>query len=244
MIALAWQWRLFGDKKEFLHFDYAKFRVEMPIVRNIISIGISPFSMNACACLVVIFINNSLMQYGGDMAVGAYGISNRLCFVFVMVTMGVCQGMQPIAGYNFGAQNYNRMFEVLKLAVITGTAICAVGFFIAMFLPEQCARMFTTDQELIEKSVVAMRYNMALFLIIGAQMVITNFFQSIGKAKVSVFLSLSRQMLILVPLIAILPPLMGLGGIWLALPVSDGLAAIMAYVMLWIYVKRFKSYGK
>ena len=206
MIALAWQWRLFGDKKEFLHFDYAKFRVEMPIVRNIISIGISPFSMNACACLVVIFINNSLMQYGGDMAVGAYGISNRLCFVFVMVTMGVCQGMQPIAGYNFGAQNYNRMFEVLKLAVITGTAICAVGFFIAMFLQEQCARMYTTDQELIEKSVVAMRYNMALFLIIGAQMVITNFFQSIGKAKVSVFLSLSRQMLILVPLIAILPP--------------------------------------
>lgn len=240
VIALTWQWRLFSDKNEFLHFDYAKFRIEMPIVRNIISIGISPFAMNACACLVVIFINNSLMQYGGDMAVGAYGISNRLCFVFVMVTMGVCQGMQPIAGYNYGAQNYNRMFEVLKLAVIAGTAICAVGFFIAMFLPEQCAMLFTTDKELIEKSVVAMRYNMALFLIIGAQMVITNFFQSIGKAKVSIFLSLSRQMLILVPLIAILPPLMGLGGIWLALPVSDGLAAIMAYVMLWVYVKRFR----
>lgn len=240
VIALTWQWRLFSDKNEFLHFDYTKFRIEMPIVRNIISIGISPFAMNACACLVVIFINNSLMQYGGDMAVGAYGISNRLCFVFVMVTMGVCQGMQPIAGYNYGAQNYNRMFEVLKLAVIAGTAICAVGFFIAMFLPEQCAMLFTTDKELIEKSVVAMRYNMALFLIIGAQMVITNFFQSIGKAKVSIFLSLSRQMLILVPLIAILPPLMGLGGIWLALPVSDGLAAIMAYVMLWVYVKRFR----
>ena len=240
VIALTWQWRLFSDKSEFLHFDYTKFRIEMPIVRNIISIGISPFAMNACACLVVIFINNSLMQYGGDMAVGAYGISNRLCFVFVMVTMGVCQGMQPIAGYNYGAQNYNRMFEVLKLAIFAGTAICAVGFFIAMFLPEQCARLFTTDRELIEKSVVAMRYNMALFLIIGAQMVITNFFQSIGKAKVSIFLSLSRQMLILVPLIAILPPLMGLGGIWLALPVSDGLAAIMAYVMLWVYVKKFR----
>ena len=180
------------------------------------------------------------MQYGGDMAIGAYGIANRIAFVFVMVTMGVCQGMQPIAGYNYGAENYNRMFEVLKLAVIAGTAICAVGFFIAMFLPEQCAMLFTTDKELIEKSVVAMRYNMALFLIIGAQMVITNFFQSIGKAKVSIFLSLSRQMLILVPLIAILPPLMGLGGIWLALPVSDGLAAIMAYVMLWVYVKRFR----
>ena len=248
MLALAWQWRLFSDRRQFLHFNYSKFRVEMPIVRNIISIGISPFAMNACACLVVIFINNSLMQYGGDMAVDAYGISNRLCFVFVMVTMGVCQGMQPIAGYNYGAQNYNRMFEVLRLAVFAGTAVCAVGFFIAMFLPWQCARLFTTDAELISKSVVAMRYNMALFLIIGAQMVITNFFQSIGKAKVSIFLSLSRQMLILVPLIAVLPRFLALDGIWLSLPLSDGIAAIMAYVMLWIYVRKFngiriKEYG-
>ena len=241
MLALAWQWRLFSDRRQFLHFNYSKFRVEMPIVRNIISIGISPFAMNACACLVVIFINNGLMQYGGDMAVGAYGISNRLCFVFVMVTMGVCQGMQPIAGYNYGAQNYNRMFEVLRLAVFAGTAVCAVGFFIAMFLPWQCARLFTTDAELISKSVVAMRYNMALFLIIGAQMVITNFFQSIGKAKVSIFLSLSRQMLILVPLIAVLPRFLALDGIWLSLPLSDGIAAIMAYVMLWIYVRKFNG---
>lgn len=240
VLALAWQWHLFSDKKEFLHFDYKNFKVEMPIVRNIIAIGMSPFAMNACACLVVIFINNSLMQYGGDMAVGAYGISNRICFVFVMVTMGVCQGMQPIAGYNYGAQNFNRMFEVLRLAIIAGTLICAVGFFIAMFLPRQCARLFTTDKELIYHSVVSLRYNMALFLIIGAQMVITNFFQSIGKAKVSMFLSVSRQMLILVPLIAILPKFMGLNGIWLSLPLSDGIAAIMAYVMLWIYVKKFK----
>ena len=196
--------------------------------------------MNACACLVVIFINNSLMQYGGDMAVGAYGIANRVCFVFVMVTMGVCQGMQPIAGYNYGAENYYRMFEVLRLAVMAGTAVCAVGFFIAMLLPEECVSLFTSDAELTEKSVVAMRYNMALFLIIGAQMVITNFFQSIGKAKVSVFLSLSRQMLILVPLIAVLPSFLGLEGIWLALPVSDGIAAVMAYVMLWIYVRKFR----
>ncbi len=240
-MALAWQWYIFSDKRQFLHFDYSKFRIEMPIVRNIISIGISPFAMNACACLVVIFINNSLMKYGGDMAVGAYGISNRLCFVFVMVTMGVCQGMQPIAGYNYGAQNYHRMFEVLRLAIISGTLICAVGFFIAMLLPEQCARLFTTDAELIENSVVAMRYNMGLFLIIGAQMVITNFFQSIGKAKVSILLSLSRQLLILVPLIAILPQFMGLNGIWLSLPLSDGIAALMAYAMLWIYIKKFKT---
>lgn len=244
LMALMWQWKLFGNRKEFLHFDYGKFRVEMPIVRNIISIGISPFSMNACACLVVIFINNSLMKYGGDMAVGAYGIANRVAFIFVMVTMGVCQGMQPIAGYNYGAQNYNRMLEVLRLAVIAGTLVCAVGFVIAIFFPEPCVRLFTTDVELIEKSVVAMRYIMALFVIIGAQMVITNFFQSIGKAKVSIFLSLSRQLIFLVPAIAILPPLMGLDGVWLAMPLSDGVAAVMAYAMLWIYVRRLKGEKK
>lgn len=244
LMALMWQWKLFGNRKEFLHFDYGKFRVEMPIVRNIISIGISPFSMNACACLVVIFINNSLMKYGGDMAVGAYGIANRIAFIFVMVTMGVCQGMQPIAGYNYGAQNYNRMLEVLRLAVIAGTLVCAVGFVIAIFFPEPCVRLFTTDAELIEKSVVAMRYIMALFVIIGAQMVITNFFQSIGKAKVSIFLSLSRQLIFLVPAIAILPPLMGLDGVWLAMPLSDGVAAVMAYAMLWIYIRRLKGEKK
>ncbi len=244
LMALMWQWKLFGNRREFLHFDYGKFRVEMPIVRNIISIGISPFSMNACACLVVIFINNSLMKYGGDMAVGAYGIANRVAFIFVMVTMGVCQGMQPIAGYNYGAQNYNRMLEVLRLAVIAGTLVCAVGFVIAVFFPEPCVRLFTADVELIEKSVVAMRYIMALFVIIGAQMVITNFFQSIGKAKVSIFLSLSRQLIFLVPAIAILPPLMGLDGVWLAMPLSDGVAAVMAYAMLWIYVRRLKGEKK
>ncbi len=244
LMALMWQWKLFCNRKEFLHFDYGKFRVEMPIVRNIISIGISPFSMNACACLVVIFINNSLMKYGGDMAVGAYGIANRVAFIFVMVTMGVCQGMQPIAGYNYGAQNYNRMLEVLRLAVMAGTLVCAVGFVIAVFFPEPCVRLFTTDVELIEKSVVAMRYIMALFVIIGAQMVITNFFQSIGKAKVSIFLSLSRQLIFLVPAIAILPPLMGLDGVWLAMPLSDGVAAVMAYAMLWIYIRRLKGEKK
>ena len=238
--ALCWQWKLFSNKGELLHFEYDKFKIEAPIVRNIISIGISPFAMNACACLVVIFINNSLVNYGGDMAVGAYGIANRVAFVFVMVTMGVCQGMQPIAGYNYGAENYNRMLEVLKLATIAGTAVCAVGFVIAMLFPEACVRLFTSDTNLIANSVVAMRYMMSMFLIIGAQMVITNFFQSIGKAKISIFLSLSRQLIFLVPLIAVLPHYMGLNGVWLAMPLSDAIAAIMAYTMIFIYIKKLK----
>ena len=241
LLAVAWQWVIFSDKKELLHFEYDKFHLERKIVSNIVSIGISPFAMNACACLVVIFVNNNLQTYGGDMAVGAYGIANRVAFVFVMITMGVCQGMQPIAGYNYGAQNYNRMLEALKLAVIAGTSVCAVGFVIAMAFPRACARMFTTDETLIAHSVVAMRYIMAMFLIIGAQMVITNFFQSIGKVKISIFLSLSRQLIFLVPLIALLPKSMGLNGVWLAMPLSDAIAAMMAYFMIWMYIKRFKK---
>lgn len=240
IIALVCQWKIFTNKNELLHFEYDKFKIEKPIMKNIIGIGISPFAMNACMCLVVIFINNSLMTYGDDMAVGAYGIANRLAFIFVMINIGVCQGMQPIAGYNYGAQNYNRMLEVLKLAAISGTVICSVGFFIAMIIPETCARLFTTDETLIAESVVAMRYILGLFLIIGAQMVITNFFQSIGKAKISIFLSLSRQLLILVPLIYILPKYMGLDGVWIAMPISDAVAALMAYAMLWFYIRGLK----
>jgi Na+-driven multidrug efflux pump len=184
------------------------------------------------------------MKYGGDMAVGAFGIANRFAFIFVMVTLGVCQGMQPITGYNFGAQNYNRMLEALKLASISGTVVCAVGFMIAMFCPHFVASMFTSDETLIAHSIVAMKYIMALFIIIGAQMVITNFFQSIGSAKVSIFLSLSRQLLFLVPLILILPLSRGLEGVWLAMPVSDAIAAVMAYAMIALYIHRIKKERK
>ncbi len=240
LVALGWQWMLFSKKSELLHFDYDKFKIKKRIVSSIVSIGISPFSMNACACLVVIFINNTLADYGGDMAVGAYGIANRVAFVFVMVTFGVCQGMQPIAGYNYGAQNYSRLKEVLRLSVMAGTAVCAFGFLIAMVCPRLVARLFTTDEALIAMSVTALRYIMAMFIIIGAQMVITNFFQSIGKAKVSIFLSLSRQLIFLVPALMVLPKVMGLDGVWLAMPLSDAIAAIMAYGMLWMYMKKLK----
>ena len=242
--ALLCQWWLFSRKDELVRLEYSKIRLEAPIVKGILSIGISPFAMNACACLVVIFINNSLMKYGGDMAVGAFGIANRVAFIFVMVTLGVCQGMQPITGYNYGAQNYNRMLEALKLATISGTAVCAVGFLIAMLCPRLVASMFTSDETLIAHSIVAMKYIMALFIIIGAQMVITNFFQSIGSAKVSIFLSLSRQLLFLVPLILILPASRGLEGVWLAMPVSDAIAAVMAYVMIALYIRRIKKERK
>ena len=181
------------------------------------------------------------MDYGGDLAVGAYGIANRIAFVFVMITMGINQGMQPIAGYNYGAQNYGRLLQVLKLATIVATAVCTAGFLIAMFFPSPCARLFTTDQTLIDISTKAIRIMMMMFPIIGYQIVVTNFFQSIGKAKISMFLSLSRQLLFLVPALAGFSAIWGLNGVWAAMPFSDALASVVAAGLMMIYIKRFKE---
>ena len=231
-LALSWQWRLFSNKNELLHFDYSLFRLDKPIVKNIVGIGMSPFAMNACACLVVIFINTCLGKHGGDLAVGAYGIANRIGFVFVIVSMGVNQGMQPIAGYNYGAQNYDRLRKVVKLAISCATVVCTVGFLVAMFAAHPCARLFTKDESLINLASTAIRMMMMMFPIVGFQIVVTSFFQSIGKAKVSMFLSLSRQLLFLVPALAIFSEIWGLWGIWSAMPFSDALATIVAAVMM------------
>ena len=136
-VALVWQLSVFSNKKELLHFTKGTFRPAANIIRNIIAIGLSPFSMNVCACIVVIFINNSMVKYGGDLAVGAYGIANKVAFIFVMINMGVNQGMQPIAGYNYGSQQLDRMMKVLKYAIIVATIIMTTGFLIAMFIPSQ-----------------------------------------------------------------------------------------------------------
>lgn len=231
-LALSWQWKLFSNKEELLHFDYSLFRLDKPIVKNIIGIGISPFAMNACSCLVVIFVNTCLMKHGGDLAVGAYGIANRIGFVFVIVAMGVNQGMQPIAGYNYGAQNYDRLRKVVKLAISCATVVCTVGFLVAMFAAHPCARLFTKDESLINLASTAIRMMMMMFPIVGFQIVVTSFFQSIGKAKVSMFLSLSRQLLFLVPALVIFSEIWGLWGIWSAMPFSDALATIVAAVMM------------
>ncbi len=244
MLALVWQMWIFSRKSELLHLRRGIYRLKKDIVRHIIGIGLSPFSMNVCACIVVIFINKGLLQYSGDLAVGAYGIANKVCFIFVMVNMGLNQGMQPIAGYNYGALKLDRLMAVVKLAIIVGTCITSVGFIFAEFMPEPCARLFTSDRELIDLSVNGMRIMMAAFFLVGSQMVITNFFQSIGKAKVSMFLSLSRQMLFLFPMLLVLPPFLGVDGVWWAMPISDMIAEVVTVVMLIAYMKKFKKQHK
>ena len=244
VLALVWQMRIFSNKNELLHLSRGIYRLKKSIVENILAIGLSPFSMNVCACIVVIFINKGLLQYSGDLAVGAYGIANKVCFIFVMVNMGLNQGMQPIAGYNYGAMKFDRLMQVLKLDVIAGTCITTCGFLVAEFIPEPCARLFTTDPELIRLSVNGMRIMMAAFVLVGSQMVITNFFQSIGKAKISMFLSLSRQMIFLLPMLLLLPLFLGVDGIWWAMPISDTIAEIVAVVMMMTYMRTFKERHK
>ena len=244
VLALVWQMRIFSNKNELLHLSRGIYRLKKSIVENILAIGLSPFSMNVCACIVVIFINKGLLQYSGDLAVGAYGIANKVCFIFVMVNMGLNQGMQPIAGYNYGAMKFDRLMQVLKLDVIAGTCITTCGFLVAEFIPEPCARLFTTDPELIRLSVNGMRIMMAAFVLVGSQMVITNFFQSIGKAKISMFLSLSRQMIFLLPMLLLLPLFLGVDGIWWAMPISDTIAEIVAVVMMMTYMRKFKERHK
>ena len=240
-LALCWQMRLFSDKKELLHLRRGIYKLKSSLVRNIISIGISPFLMNLCACLVVIFMNNQFVRYGGDMAVGAYSIANSVVMVLFMFVMGMNQGMQPIVGYNYGAEQYDRMFRCLWLTIGVSTVILLVGWVLSMLFPQQIARVFTTDQTLVEMSARGIRLNMLVFFVVGSQAVITNFFQCIGKVKVSIFLSLSRQLILLIPLAYMLPLFLGLDGVWYSMCVSDFGSFAMTIPLLWWYMKKIKA---
>ena len=243
-VALTWQLKLFSNKAELIHFKRGTFRLRRNLVRNIIGVGMSPFAMNVCACVVVIFINTGLVQYGGDLAVGAYGIANKVAFIFVMITMGVNQGMQPIAGYNYGSQQLDRLLRVLKLSVIAGTVVMTSGFLLATLAPYPCARLFTSDKTLIAMSIRGIRIVMLSFPIVGCQMVITNFFQSIGKARISMFLSLSRQLLFLIPMLIILPKHFGVDGVWISMPMADTVSAGVAIAMMTVYMRKFNRQHK
>lgn len=240
-IALVWEIKLFCNRNDILHFKWGIYKLKSDVVKNIISIGMSPFAMNVCACVVVIFINAGLSRFGGDLAVGAYGIASKLSFIFIMLTIGLNQGMLPIAGYNYGAQRFDRLMKVFKYTTITAMTITTTGFIIAEFFPYQFAKLFTTDQTLTDMAVEGIRIHMLAYPIVGFQMVITNFFQCIGKAKISIFLSLSRQMLFLLPLLVILPSLLKVNGVWMAMPISDTMAAIAAGLMMMKYMKKFKK---
>ena len=226
LIALVWQLHLFCRKDELIRLKKGIFRLIRKIVLDSLAIGMSPFLMNMASCFIVILINQGLKEHGGDLAIGAFGIVNRIVFVFIMIVLGLNQGMQPIAGYNFGAKLYLRVTEVLKVTICC--AVTTIGFLIGMFIPEIVSSIFTSDEELISIASKGFRIVVFFYPIVGFQMVASNFFQSIGMASKAIFLSLTRQMLFLVPCLLILPHYYGQMGVWASMPVADLAASLIS----------------
>lgn len=240
LLALCYQFIHFSNQKSYIHFKRGIYGLRKEIVKGIFAVGMSPFFMNLCACLIVIVINKGMKTYGGDMAIGAYGIVNRVAFLFVMIIMGLNQGMQPIAGYNYGAKHYGRVASVLKYTISFALCISTFGFLLCQLFPEAIASMFTQDEELIRISAHGLRLVMLAFPLVGLQMVSTNFFQSLGMAKKAIFLSLTRQLIFLLPALFILPRFFQLEGVWLSMPFADVLATAISLFVLHNQYSKFK----
>ena len=240
VISLTGQMIHFSSPKQLLHFKKGIYKLRKEVVKGILYIGMSPFLMNLCSCLIVILINRGLKEHGGDMAIGAYGIVNRIIFLFVMIIMGFNQGMQPIAGYNFGARLYPRVTEVTKLTMKWAIGVATTGFLLCQLFPTLIVNMFTTDDELVKAAVFGLHIVFAVFPIVGFQMVATNFFLSIGMSKKAIFLSLTRQMLFLIPCLIVLPRFFGTLGVWISMPVADTIATVVTAIVLVNHFKKFK----
>lgn len=239
MVALIWLLRIFSNKEELIHFQRGIFRLQKKIVMDSLAIGLAPFLMNSVSCFVVIFINRQLLKYGGDLSVGAYGIVNRYVFLFMMIVMGFTQGMQPIAGYNYGARQYDRVKEVLMRTIKWAMLIMTTSFVVGQLIPRTVVSAFTSDPDLIEKAAHGVRIIVLAFPVIGINLVTSNFFQSIGKPKRSIFLSLSRQLIFLTPLLYILPTFMGEKGVWWSFAISDIISTVVACLLLYQFFKTF-----
>ena len=229
----------FSDKERAFHFEKGIFKLDMRVAKDSLAIGMGPFLMNAAACLVTLFINQQLRDYSGDLGLGAYGICNRLIFMFIMICMGLTQGMQPIAGYNYGAKQYSRVKEVFWMTAKLGTVVTCICFIIGMFFPRVAVGIFTHDEALMEMASHGLRILVLGFPIVGFQMIGTNFFQCLGMVKKSVILSLSRQILFLLPLLYALPLWHDASGVWMSFPVSDVLSATLTAILLRRLFKKF-----
>ena len=240
---LAWQLRLFSDKREFIHLRREILRPEPRIMRDSLTIGLPQFLINACSCLVAIIITRSMASYGGDVYVGAFGITNRLLMFVVFVVVGLNQGMQPIAGYNFGAGRYDRLERVIRLTILVASCFTGLGFLIGMFLAEPCVAIFAKDApDLIHEAAHGLRIVVLFFPVVGMQIVSTAFFQSIGSPGKSIFLSLSRQLIFLVPALLLLPHLFDTptDGVWYAMPLADALASLLSFTLLVQQIRKMR----
>ena len=237
-VAVIWQFTKFLDKNELVRFHRGIWRLNKHITVRALAIGMSPFLYNIAHCFVVIIINNQLKAFGGDLAIASYGVINRLTFVFAMIVMGLNQGMQPIAGYNYGAGHPLRLKSVYTLTMKVNVLIGFVGALLALTIPQVLLRAFTKEEELIQIGVPAMRFMMVMFPLVGFTITNSNFFQSIDKPWIAIVTSLSRQVLFLAPMIYLIPPLfvnaggLGLTGVWASMTISDFLGAVLAFLLM------------
>lgn len=245
-IMLGWEIHLFMRPSEPIRLERERVRVKVNIMKESLVIGAPNFLINLCACMVAIFVTRSMTTYGGDVAVGAFGVVNRLAIFIVMVVIGLNQGMQPIAGYNYGARQYGRIIEVLKLSVIIATGITTFGFIVGTFFPVPCVEVFAKDSpELIEAAAHGLSIYVMFFPFIGMQIVSTAFFQSIGHAGKSIVLSLTRQLIFLLPAILIIPMFVDnkVDGVWYAMPFSDAMATLISVALLLKQVRTLRGMG-
>ena len=240
-VALILIMRHFTDREREVHFEKGIFRFDMRVAKDSLAIGFGPFLMNAAACLVSLFINQQFRKYSGDLGIGAYGICNRINFMFVMICLGLNQGMQPIAGYNYGARKYSRVKEVYKRTAMFATLVTFIGFLITELFPRATVGIFTSDAELLEMSSNGIRIMNIMLPIVGFQIASSNLFQSLGMVKKSIILSLSRQLLFLLPCLYFLPMGFDAKGIWMSYPVADGIASMVTIILLSRLLKKFRK---
>ena len=222
----------FNNRSRAIHFDKGIVRLHWKVAKNSLVVGMGPFLMHAAACIVTLFINQQLRDYSGDLGIGAYGICNRFIFMFIMICMGLNQGMQPIAGYNYGARQYSRVKDVFWKTAKIATGITTLCFAIGVFIPRAAVGIFTHDEELLSIASNALRILTLVFPIVGFQMIGTNFFQSLGMVKKSIFLSLTRQLIFLLPALYVLPLFIGTEGVWFSFTVSDILSALLTAILV------------
>ena len=238
---------IFLNPKEVIHFHRGIWRLRRDITMRALGIGLAPFLMHMASCFVVIVLNNQLKRYGGDMAIATFGMTNRFMFFFTMIVMGIQQGMQPIVGYNYGANLKDRMLRAFKLSVFCATCVMGVLWLFGVAWPEGFIRLFTHDEMLIAQSVAPARIMLCVMFAIGFPMITGNFYTSIGMAPKAIFLSLTRQLLFLIPLIICLPLLFeyigwtAILGVWWALPISDSLSVITAAIVINRDMRKFKT---
>ena len=240
MVALVIILFYFSDSRKLLHFRKGIFRMDIRIAKDSLSIGLAPFLMNSAACLVTLFINQQLKSYSGDLAIGAYGIVNRISFLFIMINMGLNQGMQPIAGYNYGARKYSRVREVYMKTVKYATFVALAGFIVSIAIPHAAVSVFTSDPQLIDLAAKGLVLINLMLPLVGFQMVTSNLFQCLGMINKSIILSMSRQLLFLLPMLYVLPMFLDSKGIWISFPIADFLSSLLTFILLLGLMKKLK----